>query len=89
MLRLTQEMRQFESIFLISTDRLSTYHARIFTMEEAIRIYWTSSARGCKCFALFTRNQTDADLSLILPGHLLLAIVGIIGELNLASQGVS
>ncbi len=40
-------------------------------------------------FCNTTRNQTDADWSLILPGHLLLAIVGIICELNLASQGVN
>ena len=36
MQRLTQEMRQFESIFLSSTDDPRKFRARIFTMEEEL-----------------------------------------------------
>jgi trans-2,3-dihydro-3-hydroxyanthranilate isomerase len=36
MQRITQEMRQFESIFLTPTDDSHTYRARIFTMEEEL-----------------------------------------------------
>ena len=36
MQRITQEMRQFESIFLTQTEDASTYRARIFTMEEEL-----------------------------------------------------
>lgn len=77
MLRLTQEMRQFESIFLTSTDRPSTYHARIFTMEEELGFAGHPVLRAASVLHyLHARNQTDADWSLILPGHLLLAIMG-------------
>ncbi|MGH9845379.1 MAG: PhzF family phenazine biosynthesis protein [Blastocatellia bacterium] len=36
MQRLTQEMRQFESIFLSPTDDPRTFRARVFTMEEEL-----------------------------------------------------
>ena len=36
MQRITQEMRQFESIFLFRTEEPSVFRARIFTMEEEL-----------------------------------------------------
>lgn len=36
MQRITQEMRQFETIFLRGTDQASRFKARIFTMEEEV-----------------------------------------------------
>lgn len=36
MQRLTQELRQFETIFLSPTDERSRYRARVFTMEEEL-----------------------------------------------------
>ncbi|MGE0525930.1 MAG: PhzF family phenazine biosynthesis protein [Bdellovibrionales bacterium] len=36
MQRLTQEMRQFESIFLVPADRPGCFRARVFTMEEEL-----------------------------------------------------
>jgi PhzF family phenazine biosynthesis protein len=36
MLRLTQELRQFESIFLAATAEPSVFDARVFTVEEEL-----------------------------------------------------
>src|SRR6185312_2069682 len=36
MLRLTQELRQFESIFLAATAEPSVFGARVFTVEEEL-----------------------------------------------------
>lgn len=36
MLRLTQELRQFESIFLAATDEPSVFDARVFTFQEEL-----------------------------------------------------
>lgn len=36
MQRLTQEMRQFESVFLAATEKPNTFRARIFTAEEEL-----------------------------------------------------
>ncbi|MBW4481535.1 MAG: PhzF family phenazine biosynthesis protein [Tildeniella torsiva UHER 1998/13D] len=68
MLQLTQEMRQFESIFLMATDQSSTYHARIFTMEEELGFAGHPVLGAASVLHyLYTGNQTDADWSLILP----------------------
>lgn len=68
MLQLTQEMRQFESIFLISTAQSSTYHARIFTMEEELGFAGHPVLGAASVLHyLHAGNQTDADWSLILP----------------------
>jgi trans-2,3-dihydro-3-hydroxyanthranilate isomerase len=68
MLQLTQEMRQFESIFLTSTDQPSTYHARIFTMEEELGFAGHPVLGAASVLHyLHAENQIDAHWNLVLP----------------------
>lgn len=67
MLQLTQEMRQFESIFLTSTHQSSTYHARIFTMEEELGFAGHPVLGAASVLHhIHANHQTDADWNLIL-----------------------
>ncbi len=57
MLKITQEMRQFESIFLASTDSPQRYKARIFTMQEELA-FAGHPVLGAAC-ALHEKNAVN------------------------------
>jgi trans-2,3-dihydro-3-hydroxyanthranilate isomerase len=68
MLQLTQEMRQFESIFLTPTNQLSTYNARIFTMEEELGFAGHPVLGAASILHyLYASDRTDANWNLVLP----------------------
>ncbi len=50
MQRITQEMRQFETIFLRRIGATSRFHARIFTMEEELPFAGHPIIDGQVCF---------------------------------------
>jgi PhzF family phenazine biosynthesis protein len=68
MQQLTQEMRQFESIFLSGAEQPGQYHARVFTMEEELDFagHPVLGAAGVLHY-LHTPNHHSAQWKLILP----------------------
>ena len=57
MLRLTQELRQFESIFLTATAESGVFGARVFTVEEELPFAGHLSANRHK------RGISEVDLA--------------------------
>lgn len=68
MQQLTQEMRQFESIFLSATDQPDQYLARVFTMEEELG-FAGHPVLGAACVLhyLHIQNCQSAKWKFILP----------------------
>lgn len=66
--RITQEMRQFESIFLWSTSNPKSYRARIFTMEEELE-FAGHPIIGAACVIHAERFATEdsVNLQFLLP----------------------
>ncbi len=70
MQRITQEMRQFESIFLRPGHDSNSFHARIFTMEEELPFagHPIIGAAACLHAQLFA-DAASVDIQLLLPSR--------------------
>lgn len=68
MQRITQEMRQFESIFLCPTQDPHCFHARIFTMEEELPFAGHPIIGAAACLhAQFFADAAAVAIQLLLP----------------------
>lgn len=66
--RITQEMRQFESIFLWKTSNPNSYRARIFTMEEELEFAGHPIiGAACVIHAEHFATEDSVNLQFLLP----------------------